>query len=399
MRMCHLILACPTLSRYHSHHSYQYVDGAWGFLIVKNTPEECWQNSYDEERLISINDWIHRPAIEISETYLTRGNFPDTNSSLINGRGTFDCSRVERGQKCDPSLQVPSVVSVTRGKRYRLRVLNSSGAITYNFSIDGHQLAVIETDGVDTFKSPKVDVISILPAQRYSFLVTTNQPLSEYWIRISGEFPISTPALLGRAILRYEPTSPGQFLPKPIPEDNAREPGTGVLQGRAHFHDIPWDDIISSGGINIPTHAELDRFFTKNPPMINPNLQGQMDAAHAQSVKWTRLPTTSPVNPTTAILLDQNQCPPLQSGVEGSAPPRYDRLIVLNATDCPTPGSPVRMCMNGQPFVPRGVSSRPILFEVIRGIPVPSSARPIYTPGHKEVSGVSMINLFYYDKT
>jgi FtsP/CotA-like multicopper oxidase with cupredoxin domain len=369
--------------RYHSHHSSQYVDGAWGFLIIKNTPEEAWQHAYDEERLISINDWTHRPARDISSFYLTHGNFPDTNSSLINGRGTFNCSNVEPGLSCNPSLQGPAVVNVTRGKSYRLRILNSSAAIAYNFSIDGHKLAVIETDGVDTFKSPKVDIVLILPAQRYSFLVTMDQPLGEYWIRISGEFPISTPGLHGHAILRYEPGTTIQSS-QPVVESN--EPYTGVLQGRPHFHDIPWNDIITSGGIKLPTIDELLQFFPKGPPKFSRDLQAQRDAEHAQMVRQTRFPTTAPVNPSSAVVLDQNQCPPLQFGVSGNAPSHYDKQFVINVTDCPIAGSPVRMCMNGLPFVPQGTNSRPVLFEVIRGNTVPASARPVSTPNHKEVS-------------
>lgn len=371
------------MCRYHSHHSYQYVDGAWGFLIIRNTPEECWQNSYDEERLISINDWTHRPAKNISEVYLTQGNFPDTNSSLINGRGTFNCTNVEPGQICNPSLQGPAVVDVMQGKRYRFRILNSAAAIAYNFSIDGHKLTVIETDGVDTFKSPKVDIINIIPAHRYSVIVLMNQPLGEYWIRTSGVFPISTPGLLGRAILRYAPNPAGvsaEALAEPT------QPASDALQGRPDFHDIPWNDIISSGGIQMPTAQELQQFFPNTPPKFDKNMRAEMDTTFAQSIKRVRLPTTNPVNPSTAILLDQNDVPPLQFGVDGSAQARYDRLIVINQTDCPLPGRPVRMCMNGQPYVPRSTTSRPTLFEVIRGRNIPSSSRPIYTPNPKEVS-------------
>jgi len=384
------ILKC-CICRYHSHHSYQYVDGAWGFLIIKNTPVEVWQNSYDEELHISINDWTHRPARNLSQVYLTQGNFPDCNSSLINGRGEFNCSNVEPDQICNPSLQGPAVINVVRGKRYRLRVLNSSGARTYNFTIDDHKLVVIETDGVDTYKSPQVDVIPILPAQRYSILVTMNKPLTEYWIRISGEPVGTSPGLIGRAILRYTNGPSGTNVQEEIentPETAAThsdKPESSAVQGRPDFQDIPWDDIIANGGIKPATPEELNKFFPTALPAIKSH-QKEMDAAHAKMVKVMRTPTTNPVDPNTAVVLDQQTCPPYEIGGDASAPSYYDILVVINVDDCPIPGQPVRQCMNGQPFVPGGTTSRPVLFQVIQGETIGSSARPVYTPKLKQVS-------------
>jgi len=137
-----------------------------------------------------------------------------------------------------------------------------------------------------------------------------------------------------------------------------------------------------------PALEDLQKFFPKDPPKINPQQQAESDAEHARMVKQVRKPTTSPVNPATAIVLDQNQCPPLQFGIDGDAPAHFDRLVVINVTDCPYPGFPVRMCMNGEPFSPGESYTRPALFQVIRGKKVPSSARPIYTPNQKEVSPI-----------
>jgi len=66
-------------------------------------------------------------------------------------------------------------------------------------------MAVIETDGVDTQKGPKVDVLSIIPGQRYSVIVLMDQPEGNYWIR-GVAYPAGPGGL---AILQYESNPEG----------------------------------------------------------------------------------------------------------------------------------------------------------------------------------------------
>lgn len=57
------------------------------------------------------------------------------------------------------------------GKTYRLRVINMSGFASFFFDIDGHDLDIIEVDGVYTERQT-VDSLYLTAAQRYSVLVT-----------------------------------------------------------------------------------------------------------------------------------------------------------------------------------------------------------------------------------
>ena len=60
-------------------------------------------------------------------------------SGLINGVGRYV-----------GGPEVPyAVVNVDQGKRYRLRVLSLSCRPFFTFSIDGHNLTVIELDGIE----------------------------------------------------------------------------------------------------------------------------------------------------------------------------------------------------------------------------------------------------------
>jgi iron transport multicopper oxidase len=61
-------------------------------------------------------------------------------STLINGKGRFPGG---------PDAEL-SVVNVQKGKRYRFRLISMSCDPNFHFSIDGHDLTVIEADSLPT---------------------------------------------------------------------------------------------------------------------------------------------------------------------------------------------------------------------------------------------------------
>ena len=74
-------------------------------------------------------------------------------SHLMNGRGR------EPGSNVSVAL---SVVNVDPMKRYRFRLINSACLAAYNFSIDAHDMTVIETEGVETVPHT-VGIVSLFP--------------------------------------------------------------------------------------------------------------------------------------------------------------------------------------------------------------------------------------------
>jgi len=75
---------------------------------------------------------------------------------------------------------------------------------SFNFSIDGHTLTIIEADGVET-EPVTVDSLQIFAAQRYSIIVTANKPADNYWIRaIPSVGNATTAGGVNSAILRYD---------------------------------------------------------------------------------------------------------------------------------------------------------------------------------------------------
>ncbi|KAG1743114.1 laccase [Suillus lakei] len=163
-----------------------------------------------ENTVITISDWYHDPT-----TVLDKIIGPVTNNStLINGLGRYP------GGPMSPL----SVINVEQGKRYRFRVLGLSCDPSYNFTIDGHTMTIIEADGVETVPET-VDKLPVLAGQRYSVVVHANQPVANYWVRAASNllatqtFAQTFAGGMNQAILRYkgapeeDPTSsPGPFV-------------------------------------------------------------------------------------------------------------------------------------------------------------------------------------------
>lgn len=161
--------------------SYQYTEGLFGALIIHNMPE-VYAADYDDELTIILSDWSQLSGQVNINWFLSPasgGNEPIPFSGLINGHGRYPCANTTL--PCDPQKQHPPVFKVERGKRYRVRMINTSAMAVFFFSIEGHVLHVIEVDGVDTVKVP-LNRIPIAPAQRYSAIVEMNGNSDEYRI-------------------------------------------------------------------------------------------------------------------------------------------------------------------------------------------------------------------------
>ncbi|GLB41486.1 putative multicopper oxidase family protein [Lyophyllum shimeji] len=163
---------------YHSHLSSQYVDGLRGPLVVYDPqdPHLALYDIDDANTVITLADWYHTAAPALQEVYINGdggGNHePVPDTGLINGSGRYIGG---------PST-TRSRIDVVAGKKYRLRVINISAYSGYEFSIEGHRLTIIEVDGINHVPLT-VDRFMIYAGQRYSVVLTANQPVKNYWIR------------------------------------------------------------------------------------------------------------------------------------------------------------------------------------------------------------------------
>ncbi|KAH8111779.1 laccase [Phellopilus nigrolimitatus] len=194
---------------YHSHLSTQYCDGLRGPLVLydPNDPHKDLYDVDDETTVITLADWYHSVAPSL---FPNLGNVdPIPNTTTINGLG-----RNTNG----PSDAPLSIVNVTAGQRYRFRIVSTSCSPAYNFSIDGHNMTIIETDGVETVPLT-VDLLTIFPAQRYSVVVTADQPVDNYWIRaVPGVAGVTKNTDgINAAILRYSGASDAEPISSQTP--------------------------------------------------------------------------------------------------------------------------------------------------------------------------------------
>ncbi|KAJ6566436.1 laccase [Mycena capillaripes] len=154
---------------YHSHLSTQYCDGLRGAMVVydSNDPAKNMYDVDDESTVITLADWYHYNSF-----HAPKAQTPFPNSTLINGLG-----RYENGPLSDLA-----VINVSYGKRYRFRLVSISCEPAFMFSVDQHSMTIIEVDGVN-HQPLVVDALEIFAGQRYSFVLTANQRVSNYWIR------------------------------------------------------------------------------------------------------------------------------------------------------------------------------------------------------------------------
>nr|WGJ61544.1 laccase 3 precursor [Cerrena unicolor] len=172
---------------YHSHLSTQYCDGLRGAFVVYD-PEDPYKDLYDvddDSTVITLADWyrVLAPTVKFTAT---------PNSTLINGLG-----RSHDG----PADAELAVIEVEQGKRYRFRLVNIGCFPNYDSSINGHNMTIIEVEGVNPHCFP----IQIFVAQRYSFVLNANQPVDNYWVKAVPNLGDKSPDRgINSAILRYK---------------------------------------------------------------------------------------------------------------------------------------------------------------------------------------------------
>ncbi|KAG6812582.1 Acyl-coenzyme A oxidase 2 [Tricholoma furcatifolium] len=165
-----------------------YCDGLRGAFVVYDVfdPHRFLYEIDDDETVITLADWYHIPAPEA-------GIVPIADATLINGKGRY------AGGPTSPL----AVITVIPHLRYRFRLVSISCDPNFVFSIDGHTMTIIEVDGQNV-QPLTVDSIQIFAGQRYSFVLTANQPINNYWIRALPDRGITTfDGGLNSAILRY----------------------------------------------------------------------------------------------------------------------------------------------------------------------------------------------------
>lgn len=152
---------------YHSHIRGQYPDGLRAPMLIHD-PDGPYEGKYDEELVWTLSDWYHDQMPDVIPTFINvlnpTGAEPVPDAALMNDKQN-------------------DTIKVQPGKTYLVHLVNMGAFANQYFWIEGHNMTVVEVDGVWT--EPMVtDQIYITVAQRYSFLVTMRNDTS-------ANFPIT----------------------------------------------------------------------------------------------------------------------------------------------------------------------------------------------------------------
>jgi FtsP/CotA-like multicopper oxidase with cupredoxin domain len=155
-------------SWYHSHFSAQYGDGVLGPIVIYGPATA----DYDVDLgAMPISDWYHDTAYQAAEI-ASLGGPPAADNGLINGT-MLNPSGVGGAY---------NKVTLTQGKKYRLRLINTALDNHFKVSLDGHNLTVIQADFVPIVPY-STQWLFIGIGQRYDVIITANEPVSSYWFR------------------------------------------------------------------------------------------------------------------------------------------------------------------------------------------------------------------------
>lgn len=196
---------------WHAHSNGQYVDGLRSALTL-HPPVEVYSNasasntSYyapEDDITVILGDWYHDEHSVLIDQFVNIANpggaepIPDAALIYFAKNGTYLGPVKGTTGTTGVGFNENSTIPFEAGKTYRLRLVNAAAFAGFFFWIDGHEMRMIEVDGVsrifslrlteismltlgiqtDITETP-IDVINLAVAQRYSILVTARNDTS-----------------------------------------------------------------------------------------------------------------------------------------------------------------------------------------------------------------------------
>ena len=312
---------------YHSHIGMQRSDGCFGALIIRESAPKNSQVKSIIKSNFSINNFIDKPDIHtvIVSDWSARsgvanlliqsgrlGDFSDTPLGMIPGatHTAHSTQQTHNNQTHQATTvahihipfysnlinglgrhhSVPFIHSrlsefiVVSGETYRFRLIGAQANLPFRFSIDGHKLTVISTDGYFIEPISNVNYIIIHSGERYDFLLTTNQTISNYIMRLEtldrnttgGSLPFPHLGQGTQAILHYE-TATGDggihssnykniYDASPETVCNVISPCRVVNCPFENFHPSYYSDCINVGDFRLLLETPADELPTGDTP-------------------------------------------------------------------------------------------------------------------------------------
>ncbi|OWB55293.1 oxidoreductase activity protein [[Candida] boidinii] len=153
---------------YHSHWATQYADGVFGPIVIHSKQEDELLQDYDEDVVFLVNDFYHDTASTYLADYLAPDNEnaePTPDDGFINGVYSQSANYI-----VPTNSRFKAMMYFDPEKIYRIRVINAGFFIPFEFSVDNHNITLVEADGALLEPTTK-DYIDISVAQRYSLFL------------------------------------------------------------------------------------------------------------------------------------------------------------------------------------------------------------------------------------
>jgi FtsP/CotA-like multicopper oxidase with cupredoxin domain len=278
---------------YHSHFSDQYSDGVVGTMII-NGPAT---SNYDVDLgTYPMTDWYHAPAFQLAPL-IQNGGYPrgppPADNILINGTNV----------SLDGKSGKYSRTLITKNKKYRLRLINTSTNDMFKVGLDGHIMTVITADFVPIVPYT-TQWLTIGVGQRYDITITANQPVDNYWFHVVPQGGCSNNQNSNALAIFSYVGADTTALPSNATRTNA-PPGAECTDPNGNL--TPYVKLNVPANYTFPQSSILDVGFaivqdTKNQTLIQWNLNFT-----ALSVQWDK--------PTLQYVLDHNTSYPPNANV------------------------------------------------------------------------------------
>ncbi|KAK5999704.1 hypothetical protein QM012_005110 [Aureobasidium pullulans] len=173
---------------YHAHDHVQRADGLYGGLVVhqplSHERRRGGGSSVPCEQLLLIGDWYHRPAEEVSSTYMSSGSFgnePVPDSLLINGRGAYDCSMAVPARPIKCSYVERSTLSLSTTGKTKLRIVNVGSFAGIEVDLADFSMDLTAVDGGHQVTATEAAQAGKLvwPGQRADFVISPSSSAAD----------------------------------------------------------------------------------------------------------------------------------------------------------------------------------------------------------------------------
>ncbi|KAK3689317.1 laccase [Podospora appendiculata] len=157
-------------SWYHSHFSAQYGNGVVGTIQI-NGPASL---PYDIDLgPLALTDYYYRTADELV-VFTENNGAPASDNVLFNGFAKHPTTGA--GQYAN--------ITLTPGKRHRLRLINTSTENHFQVSLANHTFTVIASDFVPV-QAQTVDSVFLGVGQRMDVTIDANKSVGNYWLNVT----------------------------------------------------------------------------------------------------------------------------------------------------------------------------------------------------------------------